>query len=211
VDLAPGVSHAVGGSHNSLVVELGDGLAVVDAPIDEAQARWTIAAARARYPGKPIRFLVASHHHMDHIGGLRAYVAEGATLVVGAGAAEHYRRALAAPDRLSGGTLASRPRRVDILEVTGRTVLGAGAPTMEVFPLENPHAQAMVLPWVPHARIAFVADLWSPGRDKLGETLTPGQAAVVAAVRRAGIAPERIAGGHGGVADYAPLAALATR
>jgi glyoxylase-like metal-dependent hydrolase (beta-lactamase superfamily II) len=211
VDLAPGVSHAVGGTHNSLVVELDDGLAVVDAPIDEAQARWTLVAASARYPGKPVRFLVASHHHMDHVGGLRVYVAEGATLVVGAGAAEHYRRALAAPDRLSGGTLGARPHRVVIQEVAGRTVLGAGTRTLEVFPLENPHAQSMVLPWVPHARIAFVADLWSPGRDKLGDTLTPGQAALVAAVRKAGIAPERFAGGHGGAGDYAPLEALATR
>jgi glyoxylase-like metal-dependent hydrolase (beta-lactamase superfamily II) len=211
VDLAPGVSHAVGGSHNSLVVELDDGLAVVDAPIDEGQAKWTIAAAKARYPGKPVRFLVASHHHMDHVGGFRAYAAEGATFVVGAGAAEHYRRALAAPDRLSGGTLAARPRKVEIREVAGRTVLGAGARTLEVFPLENPHAQAMVLPFVPHARIAFVADLWSPGRDKLGASLTPGQAAIVAAVRKAGVAPERVAGGHGGVEGYGALEALASK
>jgi glyoxylase-like metal-dependent hydrolase (beta-lactamase superfamily II) len=193
------------------VVELDDGLAVVDAPIDEGQAKWTIAAAKARYPGKPVRFLVASHHHMDHVGGFRAYAAEGATFVVGAGAAEHYRRALAAPDRLSGGTLAARPRKVEIREVAGRTVLGAGARTLEVFPLENPHAQAMVLPFVPHARIAFVADLWSPGRDKLGASLTPGQAAIVAAVRKAGVAPERVAGGHGGVEGYGKLEALASR
>lgn len=211
VELAPGVSHAVGGTHNSLVVELDDGLAVIDAPIDEAQARWTLAAARARHPGKPVRWLVLSHHHMDHVGGLRAFVAEGATLVVGAGAAAHYRRVLAAPDRLSGGTLAARPRPVEIVEVAGRTVLGSGARTVEVFPLENPHAQGMVLPWVPQARLAFVVDLWSPGREKLGETLTPGQAAVVAAVRKAGIAPERFAGGHGGVGEYAALEALAGR
>lgn len=211
VELAPGVSHQVGGTHNALIVELDDGLAVVDAPIDDAQARWTLSAARARHGGKPVRWLVASHHHMDHMGGLRAYVAEGATLVVGAGAAAHYRRVLSAPDRLSGGALASRPRQVEIVEVAGRTVLGAGARTLELYPLENPHAQAMVLPYVPAARIAFVADLWSPVRDKLGETLTPGQAAIVAAVRKAGIAPERVAGGHGGVEGYAALEALAGR
>ena len=34
---------------------------------------------------------------MDHAGGMRAILAEGAVLVVGQGAAPHYRKALAAP------------------------------------------------------------------------------------------------------------------
>ncbi len=206
LELAPGVAHQVGGTHNALVVELADALVVVDAPIDEGQARWTLEAARLRFPGKPVRWLVLSHHHMDHVGGLRTYIAEGATLVVGAGAGPHFRRALAAPDRLSGATLAAHPRAPAIVEVSERMVLGAGARTVEVYPLENPHAQAMLLPYVPHARLGFVADLWSPGREKLGETLNPGQAALVAAVRKAGISPARFAGGHGGRGDYAPLA-----
>ena len=209
VEVAPGVQHFVGGTHNSLVVELDDALAVVDAPIDERQSRLTIDAAKARYPGKPVRYLVLTHHHMDHAGGLRTYVAEGATLVVGAGAGAHFRRVLAAPDRLSGGALANHPRRPELLEVADRTVLGTGARTLEAYRIDNPHVAAMLMPYVPQARIAFVADLWSPGREKVGEVLTPGQAAIVAAVRKAGISPERFAGGHGAVGEYAPLAALA--
>ena len=41
-----------------------------------------IDAAKAKYPGKPIKYLVLTHHHMDHTGGMRAYVAEGATVIV---------------------------------------------------------------------------------------------------------------------------------
>jgi glyoxylase-like metal-dependent hydrolase (beta-lactamase superfamily II) len=210
VELAPGVVQVVGGTHNSLVVELADGLAVVDAPIDERQSRWTLDAAKASFPGKPVRFLVLTHHHMDHAGGLRTYVAEGATLVVGAGAGEHFRRALAAPDRLSGGILAASPRRPEIVEVADRRSVDAGG-VLEVIRVDNPHAEATLLAWVPKARLGFVAALWSPGREKVGDALTPGQAAIVAGVRKAGIAPERFAGGHGGVADYAPLDALAGR
>jgi glyoxylase-like metal-dependent hydrolase (beta-lactamase superfamily II) len=208
VELGPGVVHVVGGSHNSLVVELPDAIAVVDAPIDEAQSRWTIDAAKARFPGKPIRFLALTHHHMDHAGGLRSYVAEGATLVVGAGAAAHYRKHLAAPDRLSGGLLASKPRAPEIVEVADRSAVGTGG-VLEAIRLENMHAESTLIAWVPQAKLGFVADLWSPGREKLGETLTPGQSAVVVGVRKAGISPERFAGGHGGAADYAPLEALA--
>ena len=58
------------------------------------------------------------------------------------------------------------------------------------------------------AKIGFVVDIWSPGRDKLGDKATPGQAALVAAVAKLSSTPERFAGGHGTVADYAPLASL---
>ena len=38
--------------------------------------------------------------------------------------------------------------------------------------------------------------------------LNPNLAALVAGVKKAGIAPTKFVGGHGGIADYAPLAAL---
>ena len=50
-----------------------------------------------------------------------------------------------------------------------------------------------------------------PGRDKLGDKPTPGQAALVAAVKRLSSTPVRFAGGHGTTAEYAPLAALAAQ
>ncbi|HEY6003970.1 MAG TPA: MBL fold metallo-hydrolase [Anaeromyxobacter sp.] len=211
VEVAPGVQHVVGGSHNSLIVDLGDAIAVVDAPVGEAQSRFTIDSAKAKYPGKPIKYLVLTHHHMDHAGGARSYVAEGATLVVGAGNGEHFRRALAASDRLGPGVLAQNPRRAEIMEVADKAVLGTGSRTLEVYKLDNPHVESMLMAYVPSAKVGFVADVWSPVRDKLGDAPTPGQAAVVAGVKKAGIAPERFAGGHGGVADYGPLAALAER
>ena len=55
------------------------------------------ARRSAQFPGKPIRWLVLTHHHMDHAGGLRGMLAEGGTLVVGQGAGAHFRRVLAAP------------------------------------------------------------------------------------------------------------------
>src|SRR5206468_15637 len=72
VELAPGVQHVVGGSHNSLIVEMREYLVVFDAPVGDGTASWIINAAKTKYPGKSVKYLVLSHHHMDHAGGLRA-------------------------------------------------------------------------------------------------------------------------------------------
>ena len=53
-----------------------------------------------------------------------------------------------------------------------------------------------------------MTDIWSPGAGPLPDRLTPALAALVAGVKKAGITPVKFAGGHGGTADYAPLAAL---
>ena len=98
VELAPGVQHVVGGSHHTLLVALRDSVVAFDAPVSDWHSNWVLNASRARFAGKPVKYLVLTHHHMDHAGdmdhagGLRAYAAQGATLIVGQGTAEHYRR-----------------------------------------------------------------------------------------------------------------------
>ena len=92
VELAPNVQHVQGGTANNLIVAMKDYLIVFDAPYGELQSRWTIDAAKAKYPGKPIRYLVLTHHHMDHTGGMRTYVAEGATLIVPSQALDYFEK-----------------------------------------------------------------------------------------------------------------------
>jgi len=208
-DLADGVAQVVGGTHNSLVVELADALVVVDAPVGEAQSQVVLDLLRERYRGKPVQKLVLTHHHMDHVAGARAFVAGGATVYVGAGNGAHFARMFAAPHALVPDALARAPRKAEIVEVADREAIGDGKRSVELFRIENPHAEGMLMAYVPDARVGFVADVWSPGRDVLGAKLTPGQAAVVAAVRARGLSPLRFAGGHGSAAEYAPLAALA--
>jgi glyoxylase-like metal-dependent hydrolase (beta-lactamase superfamily II) len=208
-ELAPGVQHVVGGTHHSLLVELRDQLVVFDAPVSDWHSTWVLRAAAAKWPDKPVKFLVLTHHHMDHAGGLRAYVARGATLVVGRGAGDHFRRVLAAPFARNPDLPARDLGHAEIVEVADRRVFGDGQREVHAYLLDNPHATATLIGYVPAARLGYVTDIWSPGAGALPATITPPLAALVAGVKRAGIAPVRFAGGHGATADYAPLAALA--
>jgi hypothetical protein len=72
----------------------------------------------------------------------------------------------------------------------------------------NPHAEGLMIGYVPDLKLGFATDIWSPGAGALPERLNPALAALVAGVKKAGITPLKFAGGHGGTADYAPLAAL---
>jgi hypothetical protein len=61
---------------------------------------------------------------------------------------------------------------------------------------------------VPHAKLGYVTDVWNPGQP-LTDKLNPAQMSVVNTVKRAGIEPERFAGGHGATADYGSLSKMA--
>jgi glyoxylase-like metal-dependent hydrolase (beta-lactamase superfamily II) len=208
--LAPGVFHVVGGTHNSLLVEMSDHLVVVDAPVSDAQSLWVLNEAQRRFPGKPVRWLVLTHHHMDHAGGLRAYLAQGATLVVGEGSRAHFRRVLASPVQRNPDMKPADFSQVPIMEVPeSHLITDARGRQVTVYAVQkNPHARGMLIAYVPEARLGFVADLWTPGAP-LPAKPNAALMSVVNTVDRAHLDPLRFAGGHGGVADYAPLAKLA--
>ena len=208
VELAPGVQHVVGGSHHALLVEMRDHLIVFDAPVSDWHSNWVLGAARAKYPGKPVKYLVLTHHHMDHAGGLRAYAAQGATIVVGKGNGDHFRRVLAAPFTRDPDLAARDLSRTEIVEVLDKRVFTDGQREVHAYLIRNPHAEGLLIGYVPAARLGFVTDVWSPGAGPLPDRLNPALAALVAGVKNAGISPVKFAGGHGSVGDYAPLAAL---
>jgi hypothetical protein len=89
VELAPNVQHVQGAGANNLIVAMKDDLVIVDAPYGDLQSLQVIALAKSKYPGKPIKTLILSHHHNDHSGGTRAFVAEGAQVIVAAPGKAH--------------------------------------------------------------------------------------------------------------------------
>src|SRR5438045_9500333 len=80
---------------------------------------------RQRIPANPIKWLVLTHHHMDHAGGMRGVLAEGAVLVVGQGTAPHYRKALAAPMQRNPDMKPMDFSRVQILEIPESHVISS--------------------------------------------------------------------------------------
>src|SRR5437879_8596475 len=92
--LADGVWCIGGGTHNSLAVDFRDFATVIEAPLNEERSLAVIGEVSRLIPNEPIRYVVNTHHHFDHTGGLRTYLAQGATIVVPQANREYYDRVL---------------------------------------------------------------------------------------------------------------------
>ncbi len=194
-EVAKGVFHVTGGTHHSLAIEMADHLIVVDAPLYEERSQAVLAALGKKFPGKPVRFLVSTHFHNDHTGGLRAYVAAGATVVTGKINEKFYKHVFSAPHTRVPDSLQQNPKPALIETVeTEKKILTDGARAVEIYPVTNSHAEGMLVAYLPREKLLFVTDLFSPGAPRqvaawCGELL--------AALTRSDLKVERIVGGHG--------------
>jgi glyoxylase-like metal-dependent hydrolase (beta-lactamase superfamily II) len=205
VALSPTVQFATGGSHNSLIVSCKDHLVIIDAPINEWQSRWTIDAAKAKYPGKPIKYLVLTHHHNDHTGGARTYVAEGASIIVAAPNKKHFETVFQLQHKLVPDELQKSPKPANIIEFSDHMTLKDDSSDIELYKIANPHAEGMLMAHLVSDNIVWVTDLYSPIRDKERSEMF---VSFYEALKQRGITPTRVAGGHGGVVPISELEAV---
>ena len=169
--LAQGVWLIGGGSHNSVAVEFRDFVAVVEAPQDENRSLAVIGEVQKLVPSKPVQYVVNTHHHFDHSGGLRTYVAHGATVVTHQSNRDFYENVLfyPAPRTLQPDLLSNRypwfsGNRIPAIETVSRKyVLSDGIRTMDIYPVQNlNHNSNMLIVYLPTEKILVNADLYSP-------------------------------------------------
>jgi glyoxylase-like metal-dependent hydrolase (beta-lactamase superfamily II) len=162
--LADGVWHVTGGSHHSVVVEFPEFLTVIEAPLNEARSLAVIAEAKKLAPNKPIRYVVSTHHHFDHSGGLRTYVAEGATVVSHESNQGYYEQTFAAPATLVPDSQAKSPKTPSFQQVRNSYAITGGSQTVEVYATQGDnHTEELLVAFLPGPGILVEADSYSPG------------------------------------------------
>src|SRR6185295_13553835 len=154
------------------------------------------------YPGKPVKYLVLTHHHMDHSGGLRTYVAEGATIVVAAPTKKYFDKALRNPRTVANDEQQKARKPVKVTEVKDKLTLKDDTNEINIYNIKNPHAEGYLLSHVTKGNVVYVTDLISP-RGPIART--EGTVAVGDALKKYGIKDSIIAGGHGTTAKQAEI------
>jgi glyoxylase-like metal-dependent hydrolase (beta-lactamase superfamily II) len=168
--IGDGVFYIGGGSHASVAIEFRDHITVFDAPLNEARSLAVIREVKTLIPNKPIRYVVSSHHHWDHLGGLRAYVAsENVTVVMQQNNLSYYAEVLwikawaLEPDRLALFPPEEVSEGYTFETVGQKQVLSDGARTMEIYNVQGlQHAQGMLIAYLPQEKMVIEADLFTP-------------------------------------------------
>jgi glyoxylase-like metal-dependent hydrolase (beta-lactamase superfamily II) len=207
--LAPGVWAVGGTGPNALVVAFTDHVLVVDAPGFGTEQLIERVATLA--PGKPIRYVVPTHHHDDHAGGVRHFAAAGATIVTTPGNRAYMERMAAARPTLAGDARVPAAARARVETMTARRVFTDGARTVEIHDIgPGPHAQEMLVAWIPEERILFQGDLIDvgPGGAVLPGTNNETTAHFAEWLRGRGWDVRVFGGSHGFLADAAAFAEL---
>jgi glyoxylase-like metal-dependent hydrolase (beta-lactamase superfamily II) len=161
--LADGVYYLTGGTHHSVVVDQKDHIVVVEGPQNEARSEAVIAKVKETIPNKPIRYLINTHVHFDHSGGVRTYVAEGATIVTHEMNKAYYEKAWAAPHTLSPDRLAQSPKAATFETFTDKHVLTDGSRTIEIHQIAGSgHNDAFAMVYLPKEKILVEGDAYTP-------------------------------------------------
>jgi glyoxylase-like metal-dependent hydrolase (beta-lactamase superfamily II) len=147
------------GSYDSLIVEFDDHLMMLEAGQSQVRAQAYVDQIKQQFPGKPIRYVMNTHPHSDHTGGLPVLVAEGAAIITHENNREFFERALNTPRTLLNDRLAQNPRRARVEGVAGKRVFTDGARTVEfyhIFPA--PHSNGLIVAYFPQEKVLFQGD-----------------------------------------------------
>ena len=161
--LGDGIWFVGGGSHNSMVVEFPTYITVIEGPLGEARSLAVIAEAKRLVPNKPIKYLINTHSHFDHSGGVRTYVAEGATIITQEINVPFYQKAWADPHTLAPDNMAKAKKEATFIPVKEKYVLTEGDRTLEIFHENGSmHNAGMLIVYFPKEKLLEEADDYTP-------------------------------------------------
>ena len=169
--LADGVWLLGGSSHNSVAAEFKNFVVVVEAPLDEQRSLAVIEEIVKLVPSKPIRFVVNTHAHYDHLGGLRTYLHVGATVITHQRNRVFYETELLnsvprtlQPDMVSLYPPTELSEGYTMEDVDEKYVISDGTRTLEIYYVQGltSHIEGMLMAYLPKEKIVIEADLYDP-------------------------------------------------
>jgi glyoxylase-like metal-dependent hydrolase (beta-lactamase superfamily II) len=205
--VADGVWYVTGGTHHSVVIEMKDHLIVVESPINDDRAAAVLGEVK-KLSSKPIKYVIASHHHFDHSGGLRAVAAEGVTVIAHDANKAFLEKTLAAPAVVSPDRLAKSGKKGTVEGTGVRRTLTDGTRTVDIHHIpDNVHHAGIVMVHLPKEKLLIEADVYTPPAPNAppATTLNPTWVSLADNIKRLNLVVDQILPLHGRMVPLAEL------
>ena len=152
--------------YNVVFADHDDGILVIETPQSIQTSRDVIRTIKTKFPGKTIKAAVPTHHHFDHSGGIYGYHEAGIPILTTPGNVDFSTKVATAPRNI--GTSKGAISSPIVNSFDGRITLGSGAATVELINVgPNPHADEIVIAYMPEIKAVFVADIFSKRSNPL--------------------------------------------
>jgi len=155
--------YLITGGYAVIAIDFKDYIAIVESGQNEARGLAVIAEAKRLIPNKPIKYLINTHSHIDHSSGLRAFVAEGATILTHQINKPYLEKVLSAPHTLNPDKAQVAGKKPIVEAVGEKRVLTDGTHVVELHHLQNfGHHDGMLVVYFPKERVLLEADGYNP-------------------------------------------------
>jgi glyoxylase-like metal-dependent hydrolase (beta-lactamase superfamily II) len=174
--LADGVWYLGADGVRSWAVEFNDYIVAVEGIGREARSLAVNEAILRAIPNKPIKYVINTHAHYDHAGGLRTYVAQGVTIVTQEKNKPFFEEVWARPRTIAPDTLSKSPKPATFETVADKKVITDGTQTLEIYWMKDSgHNGANLIVYHPKAGLLFWGDGYNPpeGNDPRDFARTP--------------------------------------
>jgi glyoxylase-like metal-dependent hydrolase (beta-lactamase superfamily II) len=212
--LADGVWFLAGGTHNSVLVEFPNYAVMIESPLNDARAMGIMAEAKKLIPEKPIKYLINTHDHFDHAGGVRAWLPEGVTIITQEMNKPFYENAWKAPRTVEPDRQAQSPKKASFVTFKDKYVLADGGRELDIYRIPGDiHNAVMSMVYLPKEKILVEADDFTPAppnAPSAGPRSHAGTVLLYDDIQRMKLDVATIAPLHGFVVPFAELQKAAT-
>lgn len=206
-ELSPGFWALEGSIPMNFLVEFRDFVVIIEAVGNEQRTEAVLAEVKRLVPSKPIRYVINTHHHADHSGGLRAVVAEGLPILTHQANKAFYEKMLRNPATIAPDRLARNPRAPMIEGMGDKKVITDGTKTIEVHHVKgNLHSEGLLMVYLPKEKLLIQADAYAPrpaGAKPL--PFSPFTTNLYENVQRLKLSVDQLVHVHGGMDPFSKL------